>query len=45
MWAWGRKKVTRRVDVVVDGAGPDGGAGDDFPFNEGGSVASKEVVL
>ncbi len=33
------------MDVVFEGAGSNGGAGDSFPMNEGGRVAGKEVVL
>ncbi len=45
MLTWCREKVRRRVDVVLDNAGPHGGTGDGFPFDEGDSVAGKEAVL
>ncbi len=45
MLTWGREKVMRRMDVVLDNAGWYGGTADGFPFDEGDSVAGKEAVL
>ncbi len=44
MWClltWGKEKVKRRVDVVFDGAGLDGGSGDGIPLDEGDGIAGK----